>query len=296
MPNRTVSISLALSVLAFAAGARTGLTQEPSGKKTPPAKTSEPVKAKMIPQTSPEPVKKGDAAEKAPKLPEKKTEAQKKLEEVKKRIVDLSDKHKSVAGEFVMDREIYTGSYRSVSTTLGKFECVRKDGKYSFRQESHTSQTQDLEGQTMLETEQSMTMIGDGKILYTLTEIQGEKAAYKNEQRASHVIADSKAALEKLRGGFDLKVLPDEKLDSEAVYVIEAVPSRGEPGEPRRKTIRYFSKKTGLLVKRVAFDKRERITSTLTVKKIKINPTIKPERFKFEVPKGVPVEDQTKKD
>lgn len=214
------------------------------------------------------------------------------LDDVEKKILDKWKERKSVKAEFTMEVEIFTGPYRTASTTTGTIEYLRKGDKNLFRQESHTSQSHDMEGEHMLDQQQDVTMVGDGDVVYTMSESEHGRSIVKSRQTPANVIIDSQAVLRKIRRVYNLKLLGSGE-EHKNVYIIEATPKRVASPKQGTRVIRHFDKKTGLMTKRISFDKDDRPRSTLTIHHIKVDLDIAPERFKFVVPEGAIVKDNT---
>jgi hypothetical protein len=98
-----------------------------------------------------------------------------------------------------------------------------------------------------------------------------------------------------LRKDNELKLLPDEKVDGKAAYVIEATPKRPVPDTTTAIKL-YYRRDDGVMVKTMTSMKspQMKMTSTAEMTDIKLNPDVKPERFVFKAPDGVEVQDMTK--
>ena len=137
-------------------------------------------------------------------------------------------------------------------------------------------------------------MWGDGQFVHTLSDGTNGRALFKNKQTRTHVIVNSKATIDRMNRAYNLRLLPDEKLLGEPVYVFEAVRKLDAKKPDPRKTLRYFSKKTGILLKRVAMRENGEITSTMRIGKIDFNPKFAADHFVFVKPEGISIIDNTK--
>jgi outer membrane lipoprotein-sorting protein len=94
------------------------------------------------------------------------------------------------------------------------------------------------------------------------------------------------------REDYDLSVLPEEKIDGETAYVIQATPKeKTTPG--MSKTLNYYRKSDGIMLKMVMYGEDGKPMSTITYSDIKVNADIPAERFVFKAPPGVQVMDMS---
>ncbi|GAF73674.1 unnamed protein product, partial [marine sediment metagenome] len=89
-----------------------------------------------------------------------------------------------------------------------------------------------------------------------------------------------------------LTLLPDEKVEEQAAYVIESKPKSPGP-QPMAKSKMFFAKDSGIMIKMVGLDAEGKAIMTMNVKDVKLNPEISPDRFVFKAPEGVEVMDMT---
>jgi outer membrane lipoprotein-sorting protein len=141
-------------------------------------------------------------------------------------------------------------------------------------------------------TEMSVTMICDGDSMYTLSTQMGQTMATKQKPDAS-LGGDLKKYFEDIIAKHNVKVLPDEKIDGEACFVIEATPKDPAAAASIAKTIMYFRKDIGINVKMVGMDKDGKEVFSNISSDFKINSDIAADRFVFKAPEGVQVMDMT---
>lgn len=235
------------------------------------------------------------AAKKSVKKSAEELAAQAAVDAAQEDILEKWSKYSAVSAAITMDREILRGPYRTSSTMLGQFDYLKKDGKALFREEYHSSQSQNLEEKEVFAVEQSTLMYGDGEFVFTLSDGTSGKALFKNKQTPHHIIVDSRAIIERMNRAYNIKLLPEGIEQSEPVYVFEAVRKLDADKESKRSTLRFFSKKTGILLKRIAIDEDGAVTSTLRLRSINTSPTFAPDHFKFVKPEGLSITDNTKK-
>jgi len=88
--------------------------------------------------------------------------------------------------------------------------------------------------------------------------------------------------------------LPDEKLDGKPAYVLEA---RLRPDDPQAatseisRTLYYYDKETGLIVRVLAYDRKGKVASTTITSEIRTDADIAADRFIFEPPEGIKIEE-----
>ena len=203
------------------------------------------------------------------------TYAADKVEDIEKAMAEKWGEVKSFSAN------IETSGAEPSSASKGMYEYVMKGDKLMFRMEM-TMGDASGGGQGM-----SMTTISDGEFSYTL---MGQMATKMKQDNAQSM--DPKAAFKMLRENYELKVLPDQSVDVQAVYVIEGSPKGGGAGGG--KTVSYYAKDSGVALKSDTYDASGKLVTTMKLSNVKINPKIAPSRFVFEAPDGVQVMDMTK--
>ena len=220
-----------------------------------------------------------------------------KLEDVEKKILAQAEKNKTLTAKMATTSDIEATGMRMKSKSEGTYETARRGDKTLFRMESKSSGTTKIGDQPETKTETKTLMIADGEFYYTLSETAGQKMAMKMKLDPSKSNATSKEGFEQMHKDYNLKLLPDEKIDGKEVYVIEATPKKAKPDTTEMSKF-YYAKETGVLMKSVMESKGEQSKSTIIslMSDIKPNTDIKPERFVFKAPEGVMVMDMTKID
>ncbi len=211
------------------------------------------------------------------------------IEQVEKAIVEKSKKIKSGTATMRSVTEMAAEGFKSKSVSEGKFEMLRKDGKVLTRIEMKGTATTEIAGKTDKQESTSL-IISDGEYSYAYTQAAGQKTAYKMKATDEW----NEDPFEPLRKMYDLKLLPDEKVDGAEVYVIEAKPNKtsGAPGVG--KSIFYYRKDSGFPAKVVTCDEAGKPTTTITYADIKLDADLKADRFVFKAPEGVEVIDMSK--
>ena len=214
------------------------------------------------------------------------------LETVEKKIATEWKKHKSLSAKLTMTHRSEARGAIMSGKGEGTFELQRTGDKVLLRVELKNTMTHKM-GEQEQTMEQPMTTIVDGEFAYTVTEVMGQKMAMKSKIDPT-MSGDPNALFGDLREKNTLKLLPEETIDGEKVFVIEATPKQKPttPGVPS-KTVIHISQKTGCLVKLTAFTADDKPMMTMAYTDRKIDPKIDPERFKFTAPAGVQVIDQT---
>jgi outer membrane lipoprotein-sorting protein len=216
--------------------------------------------------------------------------AQDDLKAVEKKIIAGWEKHKSTTAKFTSVTHIEMGEVVSDSKSHGTLELMRKGDKWLLRQEMKTVTTQKF-GEQENKMEQEVLSIMDGEYAYTLTDMAGQKMAFKTKIDPK-TTGDPTSTFETLRKDHELKLLPEETIDGSKVYVIEATPKE-KATAGYGKTVYYYQQESGVLVKMVAYGEDGKPQMTMTYTDIKLDVDIKPERFVFKAPPGVEVIDQT---
>jgi hypothetical protein len=134
-------------------------------------------------------------------------------------------------------------------------------------------------------------MVSDGVVIYMLTESDGQKTAMKTKATAGD--SGGKAMFKSLREGNDCKVLPEESVSGLACYVIETTPKAVQAGAPKMTSRYYFAKDPGMMVQMTSNSEDGKSTTKMTLKNVKVDPSIPADHFVFTAPAGVEVQDMT---
>ena len=213
------------------------------------------------------------------------------VEDVLKEISEKTKKLDSFRAKYRMKAQMSQPGYSMKSTAEGLTEWLRDGNKYMMRNEAQTRSETVTNGQTH-KTESKMLSINDGEFLWTYSETNGQKSAAKNKLRENTTTVDD--PFKAMRAYYDFALLPEEKLDGHACYVIEA---KAKPGSPMAtvggKVIGHYRKSDGVCAKSVSYDKKGNPSSTTIYTNIEVNGRIDPDRFVFKAPPGVDVQDLT---
>jgi outer membrane lipoprotein-sorting protein len=169
----------------------------------------------------------------------------------------------------------------------GTIEYLIQDGKELFRMDMTMKQS--MGGQEM---DGSMSTIADGQFVYAVTEMMGQKMAMKQKPDSFQGAVGGKQMFEDMKKSNELKLLPDEKVDGQATFVIEATPKSAGP-RPYANSKMFFAKDSGIMVKMVGVDTGGNEVMTMKVSDVKRDPKIDADRFVFKAPEGVQVMDMT---
>lgn len=210
------------------------------------------------------------------------------LEKAEKKLTAAWKKHKSVTATVTMVSRTEHEAAVVEAKSEGTYEAVRKRDQLLYRMDVTNTVVQKV-GASETKTEQRITMINDGKYVHELIETVGPKIATKSKVEPHHA-TDPASTFALLRKDHSLKLLPEEAIDGQKVYVIEATPK--QPG-PVSKMVFYFLQEHGVLVKWVAHDQAAKPMLTRTFSDFKFDVKIDHKRFVFQAPPGVRVIDQT---
>lgn len=223
------------------------------------------------------------------------------IEKIEKDILKKWDDVKSVAAKVKMSINMEINGSKMKVDGDGTYELLRRDDRSAFRLEMKQNMLLTPPNSADMKLESSMMTIDDGEALYTLTEQLGRKNAIKSK-RQGVTASDLKRTFETLKTDYTLKVAPDAKVGEEDCHAIEATlkdpakrPSApGGMGVPSAKTVLYFSKKTGLMLKRAELSDKGEELQSLVMSDVKLNEKIEKDRFEFKLPEGVQLVDQSK--
>lgn len=213
------------------------------------------------------------------------------LEDVEKNIIKAAQAVKSYTADIAINMELSMGAMTMKSSGGGTTEFLRKGDKVLSRTEMKLAMTMN-QGENEQKMEQSVLTILDGEHSYTLSDQLGQKTAVKAKLDPTAANMGSKEMFAKMREDATLKLLPEAKVGDDAAYAIEATPK--QPQGMAGKSIFYFNKKNGVLLKMLTLTPEDKPMQTVTFSNFKMDVDLKPERFVFEAPPGVPLQDMTK--
>lgn len=206
---------------------------------------------------------------------------------LQKQIAEKAKGIKSLRCKMVQKMDMSNEQFKMSSESQGTMEFVRKSEKVSMmRMENKGKSIMDMAGQKN-ETTTDQLVVSDGEYTYSLTDQMGVKNAMKMKQPAGDP-SDVEAAMK----DFELKVLPEDKIDGKDCWVIEMTPKAGTPqAASAGKSVNYYRKDCGWIAKTVVFSAEGKPMMTMEYKDIEIDPTIDPSRFVFTAPPGVTVQE-----
>lgn len=216
------------------------------------------------------------------------------IESVEKKIIEHADKVKSMSAKMKTDVDMNGQGMKMTSKSEGIYEYARRGDKLMLRMESKSAGTSKF-GDHEQKTEEKGLMVADGEFFYTYTEGTNGKRAVKLKQDPQQLNAAGKRMFENLRKDYELKLLPDEKIENQQVWVIQATPKKPRDGIKSEKHTYCFRQDNGVLVKSLTESEQEQGKSTIlfTLTEVKLNPDLSPDRFTFKAPEGVTVMDMT---
>jgi len=192
--------------------------------------------------------------------------------------------------EVMTDTEFGPGhTYKS--EMVGTAEWLRKGEKARMRSETKCKTTETESGKTTT-TPSTITTVDDGTFLWVLTEENGKKTVMKNQSPGVQMYRP-KGFFQQFRTYFDIKLLKDDKVNGDDCYVFEMRMKPMEGAPPSGRQLVYFQKSHGILVKSEGFDANGKLISSSISTDIKVNADISAERFKFKIPEGAQVIDNT---
>jgi len=212
------------------------------------------------------------------------------LAEVEKKIIAAGDKVKSFTAEMTTSSQIRQAGMTMETSGKGTIELLRHEGKVLWRLEQKTATVTEIAGQKQ-NMEVTTLAVTDGEFTYVLMEQSGQKQVIKSKAESAQPTLANKETFEQLHKDSELRLLPEAKLDGRSAYVIEATPK--DKSDPMARQTLWFDKESGMLLKMEVVDEQGRPLHTSTFSNYKTNVTLKPERFRFQPPEGVPVIDMT---
>ncbi len=170
---------------------------------------------------------------------------------------------------------------------------LKKDGEVLTRANifNQVQYKQDNEEVPWILTGQRLTMVSDGRYLFTIDERNQGTAVTK--ERAIHAkiphVGGKRlfAAVHRLE---NLQVDPDQQLDGERAVFFEGSFRNG-----KSKARHWIDSKTGLLRKMVIEHEEEKSTFTYTLSEFQFNVEFPEDHFEFNPPEGIEVQDLTQR-
>ena len=213
------------------------------------------------------------------------------LASAEKQILENWHKLRSMRAKLIETETTEAKGNKATKRGKGTYEFVRKGDEILSRLET-TSAMELKVGDQSLKFDFATLQICDGKYSYELSERVGVKTARKTKPDALRP-ADLKTFLKTLQTEDDLKLLPEQKVDDQVAFVLEATPKNKALGRPYKTLVYYFSKDHGVLLKQEARDTDGKVVQSSVYSDFEFDVKIDPDRFKFEAPKGVQVQDLT---
>ena len=217
------------------------------------------------------------------------------LASVEKKISAGWKNYKTMSAKVVLSQHMNMGGMSMETNGNGTQELMRQGDKTLSRFELKMAMTRKM-GEQEMKMEQEMLQIIDGDITHMLVDAMGQKTAFKSKTKDSDA-SDPELMFAAMHKDSEVKLLPEETIAGAKMYVIESTPKEkaASPGAPQ-KTIMYFNQATCQLVKMIAHDQTGAPMMTMEYSDFKFDEPIDPDRFKFVLPEGVQLMDQTKVD
>lgn len=176
----------------------------------------------------------------------------------------------------------------------------KPENGWASRIESKTRTVHTMKDQPETKQDGKMLTIADGKHMYILTETPEVTSAMKQKLDGLTALNpfDVKAQFAEQRKQFDLKLMPDEKIEGVECYAIESVPKKDGPNAEQMaavfsRAVNYYDKKTGVSVKGLVYDKDGKVTTTTVTSDVTFDEAVADDQFVFKAPPGVEVVDMT---
>ena len=208
------------------------------------------------------------------------------LAAVEKAVQEAYGKVKSVRAKIVGETNMENPSFSLKGASTGSYEFARQGGKYYARTETKDSSETTMAGQSN-KTEGSTLTVCDGEWIWSLSDQMGTKTATKMKVQKD-IDRDS---FQQLKESHSLKLLPEEKVNGADCYVIEATPKDPSQAAMSGRMVQYITKQHGFSVKTVGYTPDNKPMFTMTFTDIEFDVDIAPDRFKFEAPEGVTVQE-----
>ncbi len=213
------------------------------------------------------------------------------VEAVQKKILELAPKLKSLTGKITINFDGRSEEDWIKGQTKGTIEYMVQEGKTLYRMELK-SKTTTVSSKSESTKDESVTIICDGRYVYNVGVENGQKTAHKRRIDPVQSSIPSQEFFDVLNLAFVVKMLPDAEIDGQAVWAMQSNPRTAEPN-PTPKTLSFFRKDIPFMVKTVNYDLNDNVIQATTISDVKINVSIKPERFAYTPDADTKVKDFT---
>lgn len=222
-----------------------------------------------------------------PSPPQREGKVDEKLTPIIAELVANFDKHEGITAKFKTELAMAASGPGSTKGD-GTYDCKKQDGKLLISLWLTNAMNIFTADKNLFSVERIDDMY-DGEFLYKrLQQHQLKQLVKRNYSHDGILQIGGRGLFEPLRQKNDLKLLPDETLDGNAMVVIEATPlSGGWKGK------HYFDKSTGIRHKFIETDAAGVPQVTLTVSEIKLNPEFRADTFTPKAPAGFKFIDET---
>lgn len=173
----------------------------------------------------------------------------------------------------------------------GQYDLEKRDGHSRIRFRNKTvvmAEEGTVKGKYYGATE-ALYWITDGEVLYhSSRHVEFHRVTKSWYDPANILQIGGPAALDALRRDYELRMLPNEDLEGEPVFVIEATPRGGD-----WVSLHYFDKARGLRRKWIEKDSAGETTFEVTLSKPQFDIPFGEDHFTFEVPEEAEFVDKT---
>jgi outer membrane lipoprotein-sorting protein len=214
------------------------------------------------------------------------------MAKIEKAVIAAWKSYKSMTADMEMTTNVSMAGVSMTGQGSGKMMMSREGDTIKARMELENTMTQKM-GETENKMEQSMLTVSDGEVAYTMTEQMGAKTVVKMDAEKSGQSFNPEDSFKQLREQFELKALPEQTVDGRKMWVIEGTPKQPAMAAQISKMEQYIDQQTGVTMKQIMYGADGSPMQTMTIKNVKFDEKIDDAMFKFDVPEGVQVIDQT---
>lgn len=214
------------------------------------------------------------------------------LGDIKKKIEAKIQQCRTLRMEMRMNMDMGGPAGKMVADCITEF--VRKDKDKWLSRTDMVTKTPRQDGKPGNE-QMKMSMIYDGQFVYSIMEEDGEKMVMKmRPDRMGQKVMTEPSGFAEMEKHYELKLLPDQKVDGKNTWVIEALPKKGQASpqmDAFARMVMHYDQATGMMVKAIHYDRAGKIVGTIEVTKTTLDAKIPDERF--QLPPGAQVIDMT---
>lgn len=219
------------------------------------------------------------------------------LEAVQKAIQEAWGRHSSMTARMRIESHRAYEDAVNEGRGEGLVEVLRKGSAYLQRKDLHTEMRRtaaDPQESVFMPLDVTIIMDGENEHEY-LIRGSGDQRFYAKVPFNPAISVVPQMLIEFLGRSAELKALPEQTIDDQKVWVIEAVRSEPNPKTKTLRTVLYFLQDSGALRRQEEYDAAGVKLETIDHTDFQFDVELDPQRFVLDLPPGARLIDKTQK-